>query len=190
MVEQGFHTPHVGRSSRPPATIYPQLQRFWDKVDKTPGHGPQGECWAWIAGTRGKTGYGCLKFKGKVIDAHRFCYQMMNGVLLETEECVCHTCDYRLCVNPKHLFLDSKAGNNRDMAAKGRVGVKFLENQKSCRSYPPNYGWCCYCKDYVHADQMVGGLTGYTGECITHRRARDRDRKRRQRSKVLIIDNL
>ena len=44
--------------------------------------------------------------------------------------CVCHHCDCKLCCNPEHLFLDTVAGNNKDMVEKGRQ-AKGMKNGRS-----------------------------------------------------------
>jgi hypothetical protein len=35
--------------------------------------------------------------------------------------CILHRCDVRRCVRPDHLFVGTRADNNRDTASKGRI---------------------------------------------------------------------
>lgn len=95
------------------------LRRFWAKVDKVGGHGPDGVCWLWLACKNGK-GYGRFKIRGKDFRAHRIVYFLATGDdphgLL-----VCHTCDVPGCVNPTHLFVGTDLDNRRDCMAKGRA---------------------------------------------------------------------
>jgi len=76
------------------------------------------ECWEWTAGLI--DGYGQFKNRdGGERLAHRRSYTLYvgpipNGML------VCHTCDNKICVNPKHLFLGTVQDNITDMVLKDR----------------------------------------------------------------------
>lgn len=93
-------------------------KRFWAKVDKTPGQGPNGDCWEWI-GDRNLGGYGILGFLGITYLSHRIIYLLEYGEFL-TDLFVCHKCDNRGCVRPSHLFLGTLQDNVRDMVNKKR----------------------------------------------------------------------
>jgi len=74
-------------------------------------------CWIWNGTMSGKH-YGAF---GKKY-AHRLSYEIYNGAIPDGL-CVCHTCDTPLCVNPKHLWIGSRADNAHDRHKKGRTNV-------------------------------------------------------------------
>jgi hypothetical protein len=95
--------------------------RFWAAVDKTPGHGPQGECWLFI-GRLDRDGYGTCKSaerRGRAWKAHRFAYFLINGPI-PRGVMILHSCDVRNCVNDKHLRAGTGAENTADMVARNR----------------------------------------------------------------------
>lgn len=87
------------------------IKRFWSKVDIRSGD----ECWEWKA-FRNKYGYGLFNH----LPAHRMAYRLGVGSIPDGL-CVLHKCDNPPCCNPLHLFLGTRADNNRDKKEKGRA---------------------------------------------------------------------
>jgi len=126
------------------------MKRFFDKVNKTD------TCWLWTASLRGKTGYGAFKLDGKVIDAHRLSYQLHNGEI-PSGLYVCHTCDNRKCVNPKHLFLGSPKDNWQDGFDKGKIKLLGGIDTNKLKKHPSQgaYSRGCRCNECKAIRNMV-----------------------------------
>lgn len=108
----------LGKIPRSPLPI----SRFWEYVDRTPGFGPNGDCWQWTGGVRFPGGYGRLYMFGRTYAAHRLVWRLTYGK--DAEGMVLHACDMPLCVNPEHLREGDAAENaqdrvNRDRQLKG-----------------------------------------------------------------------
>lgn len=72
------------------------------------------------------SGYGTFFNKGMSIGAHRFSYMAHKGRVPDGLY-VCHSCDYKLCVNPEHLWLGTHSENMLDMIKKGRKNTPVGE---------------------------------------------------------------
>jgi hypothetical protein len=72
-------------------------ERFVAKVSPEPNTG----CWLW-AGTSGQGGYGRFWHNGRLVQAHRFSYEMVHGPIASDLE-LDHLCRVHCCVNPAHL---------------------------------------------------------------------------------------
>lgn len=94
--------------------------KFWSKVNKEPGQGPNGDCWEWVGSTNGP-GYGTFFWPGGAsMNSHVASYWITTGDTDTKGFTICHTCDNRVCVNPAHLFKGTQGDNMNDMVAKGR----------------------------------------------------------------------
>lgn len=100
------------------------LRRFWAKVDKSPGQGPNGDCWEWKAGITKATGYGKFGlYHGRTIDSHRFICIYIHGFDMEGLDAR-HLCNNRLCCRPEHITSGSRKQNMEDAVAAGRISRK------------------------------------------------------------------
>ena len=109
-----------------------RTQRFEEKIDKS------GECWTWTSAV-GTRGYGIFWHgsERKSVFAHRYAYELANGVIPDAGLVVMHSCDNPKCVNPAHLSVGTVQDNAIDASLKNRIaygernggGRKLKESQ-------------------------------------------------------------
>lgn len=103
--------------------------RFWSKVNIPPDRN-RNDCWEWI-GSLDPKGYGSFGIQGRTRKAHRVAYELHHATEIPSGMHVCHSCDNPKCCNPSHLWLGTNADNHRDMAKKGRAGIRRGEDNVS-----------------------------------------------------------
>lgn len=93
----------------------------------------KGACLEWGWGFH-RYGYGRVKVAGRYVLAHRLAWYAATGEW--PSACVLHRCDNPPCVLIDHLFLGSRADNNRDREEKGRGRHPGAKNPASGLAHP------------------------------------------------------
>src|SRR5712692_9831433 len=85
------------------------------------------ECWEYL-GTN-KDGYGQIVMDGVFYYTHRLSAQLFLGYLPGLDLDICHKpeCKSKACWNPDHLYLGTKADNNRDMKEAGKARGRYSD---------------------------------------------------------------
>lgn len=83
-------------------------------------------CWRYTGGLN-SGGYGNIWDNGRTRSAHVVSFECHSGPVPEGLS-VLHSCDYRACINPEHLFAGTTQDNIDDMVTKGRDGFKGERN--------------------------------------------------------------
>lgn len=87
-------------------------------------------CWLWTgsqmgSGSKEHKGYGSFHFEQHTVAAHQWAYEYWNGNIpagkRPHDNCVCHSCDTRNCVNPDHLYIATQGKNMQDAVSRNRL---------------------------------------------------------------------
>ena len=109
--------------------LYDKAMKIWHKVEIK----EQEECWPWLGATS-TDGYGTQTVLGGFkARAHRVVYELYYDDS-PGDFYILHTCDNRLCCNPRHLYKGTQADNIKDMDDRGR---RISEERRNT----PKYGW-------------------------------------------------
>ncbi len=120
--------------SNPQFTPIPELtpkeiERFWKRVNKTPGQGPHGMCWTFTGG-KDRNGYGRLVIRGKYVYAHRVGHSLLNKKA-PGNKCVLHWCDNPPCI--RCTYAGSKLQNAIDCDSRNRRNARKGSNHPRAR---------------------------------------------------------
>jgi len=91
---------------------------FWQLVTNIKIRDKKPRCWEYKPETTTnyipvKT-YGSKYFNSNSTFLHRFMYAVYHRQSLTPDDVIMHTCDNRICINPKHLVKGTIQTNNKD----------------------------------------------------------------------------
>jgi hypothetical protein len=136
------------------------VERFWKNIDIRGSD----DCWEW-QGLKYPTGYGRVRFNGKMRYAHRVMYQIKSGEEIPAGMEVMHTCDNPGCVSPEHLVLGTHADNMRDRDKKGRHRGPQIVRELCQKRDKELAGYIA--KTYQGQPVTIAQLAEDTGVCVS-----------------------
>ena len=95
-------------------------------------------CWEWTACRQSEEGYGRFGWNGKTGYAHRFSYENAVGDIPQGLD-IDHTCNNKVCVNPKHLRAVDRQVNN--LAAHSNTLARINAEKNTCNRGHPYDSW-------------------------------------------------
>lgn len=88
-------------------------------------------CIMWLGGCT-PNGYGKIKYKGQTLSTHRLSFKLCKDEVPEGL-LVLHSCDFKPCINPNHLFLGTAKDNKHDCMNKDRHAYGELQGLSKLR---------------------------------------------------------
>jgi hypothetical protein len=108
-----------------------QIERFWTHINKSQGHGPNGDCWVWTSGTlqrfwahnpypRG------FSVSGKFYRPSHISLAIDGRVRPSGNMNALHSCDNPVCVRPDHLRWGTQEENMEEAFQRRKFGPRRL----------------------------------------------------------------
>src|SRR5437870_4769134 len=145
----------------PPAPTDKEIQKFWLKIDRSLGLGPNGDCWHWIGGLTSQ-GYGNFMVGRRNVKSHRLAFFLVTGKW--STLFLCHKCDNPICCNPDHFFEGTHRNNEDDKVAKCRQ----LRGEQNAGARLTSDQVLAIREAYKHGDSQkcLGSRYGVSGTAI------------------------
>ena len=122
----------------------------------------EGRCLVYAGSLKGGRGYSRVRWKGRLYLGHRLMFELVKGSIPKGKM-ICHTCDNRACIEPKHLYAGTAYDNAWDCVNRGRHfaakkayckrGHELTKENTIRRKLRPRHRQCRECKKIDNASR-------------------------------------